>query len=129
MNVKEHIYWTYMTLAFQYDPLFLALGDIDLSLGVQKLLSTISFCLHLEFKLTLCEIWDLAVMDKAERTNLDFSVGRLEGLNFESGAIDSPILQMGDIRKSTRKRGQPTEMELPITVFNLLLSSLRSPMT
>jgi len=88
-----------MTLAFQNHPLFLALGDIDLGLGVQKLLPTISLCLHLEFKLTLCEIWNLTVMDKAVRTNLDFSVGGLEGLNLESGAIDSPILQLGDIRK------------------------------
>lgn len=53
-----------MTFAFQNNPLFLALGDVDLGLGVQKLLPTISFCLHLEFKLTLCEMWDLAVMTK-----------------------------------------------------------------
>jgi hypothetical protein len=96
-----------MTLAFQDDPLFLALGDIDLRLGVQKLLPTISFCLHLEFKLTLCGIWDLAVMDKAVRTNLDFPVGGLEGLNFESGALDSPILQLGDIKKVHRKGRNP----------------------
>ena len=104
-----------MTLAFQDDPLFLALGDINLGLGVQKLLSTISFCLHLEFKLTLCGIWDLAVMGKVVRTDLDFSVGGLEGLNLESGAIDSPILQMGDIRKkygeknATHRNGAPND--------------------
>ena len=69
-----------MTLAFQDDALFLALGDIDLGLGVQKLLSTISFCLHLEFKLTLCEIWDLAVMDKAKNKPrlLCWQAGRFE---------------------------------------------------
>ncbi|EDR09670.1 uncharacterized protein LACBIDRAFT_318985 [Laccaria bicolor S238N-H82] len=46
-------------------------------------------------------------MDQAVLTHLDFSVGRLEGLNLESGAIDSPILQLGDIEKVRGKGRNP----------------------
>jgi hypothetical protein len=65
-----------MALALQNHSLLLSFCHIDLCLRIEELLAPIPFCLHLKFQLPL-----------------NFTICRLERLDFESSAIYPPCLE------------------------------------
>lgn len=62
---------------------------------------------------------------------LDFSVGWLERLDLEPGALDTPrlIRFIDDCESKYSRINLRTSIESPMTVFSRLLSSFRSLMT